>query len=564
MSDSPLLKVSKNLITEISKAVGEENAESVAFNIRASNQPQFYTLSLLSNGFSSLYQKAFKNLHDCGVILPPDFKFPVRQNWLSTSNSQALNVYQENIFSFQNIHSNQKSSIFDDALTEIHNFLSINGHPYRPIDLLKQYSLDKNLIPQDLFVRFINENDWHAGLKPLDVFEAIEDPDTKGDLSAVVNCSYTKVEYSKGYPRCSGLRPHETLLHNFDWLSCEQDTQDDAKSKTANIPQVTDLMENIEDDNNELDVLISQNRNVYRMLLYGGPLCASFSPIVAEELNRIYPDNGGLIVELLHIEPDGIYPIILKRLRQRCQELYLRKISESSSWCKQLESSLPIQRTIFRKDTAKKIKQKEIETIRGDKIPYPIDKVYLLSNFYQNAKISMHAEPKYPNLEEKMNESIRKIINELRNPIIRDIKVTFAQAICIYIAAFFLKEAFSINIIDDTKSPSVQTAINIGLTGVEEHGYQRLLTIVGDSINKKKVKKNATPPLVNCILEMSGVMFDIDFDKASFLIQVGQLFFKVLRNYAIEDENEAAFITCKLENGYISLLNSNEIVQISL
>lgn len=564
MNDSQQLKRSEKLISELSKAVGEENVESVIYNIRASKEPQFYTFSLLSNGISSLYKKTWKTLHDCGVDLPVDFKIPVKKNWLKVSNSQPLNVYQENVFSFRKKNSERKASFFDDALTKIHDFLSIEINPYQPIDLLKLFTLDKTLIPQDLFTKFINENDWHAGLKPLDVFEAIEDPATKGDLSTVVNCSYTKVTYAKGYPCCSGMKSSEIMLHNYDWVSCERDTEDDAKSKTAIIPQVTDLMENIEDENNELDVLISQNKNVYRMLLYGGPLSSSFSPIVAEELNRIYPEKGGLIVELLHSEPDSVYPIVLKRLRERCQELYLRKVSNSGGWCKQLETSLPTRRTIYKKDFVKKIKPKEINFISGDKIDYPIEKVYLLLHFYQNAKINMHVDPKNPNLEEEMNESIRKVINILKNTQIRDVKVTFAQAICIYCAAFFLKEVFSVDVIDNLESPSVQTAVSIGITDAEEHGYQKLLTIIGDSINKKKAKKNGTLPIVNCILEISGKMFNIDFEKASLLIQLGQLFFKVLRNYALEDENEATFITCKLENGYISLLNGDEIVQIGL
>ncbi|KAK8884153.1 hypothetical protein M9Y10_043259 [Tritrichomonas musculus] len=560
---------SQKLISELEKAVGKENVESFVYNIRGSELPQFYTLSALSNGQPIIFQRAMKAIHDCGINFPPDFKLPIRKNWLMPKISNPYNIYQRKFTPYQNIgpknELNGPTIIFDDILNEIHNFLAIKSNPYQPSDLIKYFIQNPSLLSRNELSRFINENDWHAGLKPLDVFEEIEDPETKGELSNTTIHSYTKVKYKKGYPISSGKRPYEELFHNLDWVSTEQDTQDEARSKTANIPQVTDKMENIEDESNDLDVQITQNKNVYRMLLYGGPSCASFSPIVAEELNKIYPEKGGLFVELLRIEPNGIFPIIMKRIRERARQLYLKKISQSRSWCKQLEVSLPLQRTIFRKDIVKKMKAKDITVIKGDTIEFPLDLVHFLPNFYKVAKINMPSEIKYPNLDERMEMSIRKIVRELSDSQPRDVKVTFSQAACIYCAAYFLKMVHDLDITDSLKSPSLKNAIDIGITDANDHGYQHILTFIADSINKRKAKKVGNQGVINCILDISGLLFEIDFDKVSFVIQVGHLFFKVLRNYAIESDDEVKFITCKLDNGKITLLSAtNEVVQINL
>lgn len=78
---------------------------------------------------------------------------------------------------------------------------------------------------------------------------------------------------------------------NYDEESHEQNTSATDKSKKANIPQVTDKMETIEDDCAELDVKITRNKNVYRNLILYGYEYAIRSPMLLEELKKKFMEK---------------------------------------------------------------------------------------------------------------------------------------------------------------------------------------------------------------------------------------------------------------------------------
>lgn len=515
-----------NFLADIKRAVGEKNYSKAMKAIKESICPQYTAYLILTKGFQNRKKCRILN-HICQSQIQSNNTIQITTSWANRS------------FFFP-----QPPVALPSEISDIHQFLSIRGNPYSYNDLFKLCQTEKSFINPDSILNYLWRIGWHRGINIQKVFAEISNPDTNGDLTEIYNESYRLLSFPIGYPHHTGQTEKDSVLFNNDWMSYGQ--KDEEEDENSNrIFQVTDEMENIEDNNNQLDVEIMRNRNIYRLLLFGGVKALQASQVAADELNAIYGNKGDFILSMLENEDvaTALYPVLLKRLRDRSKKLYIRKINESREWSMQLEAAIPDQRVKY--SPFRKLSlwlRDEFSTLEAKEISYPNDKVYLLEKFIQ-----IIISPDNLNSIE-----FKKILTNLRSTKILDIKLSYYRALCLYSGALFLNELFSADVIDPITSSSVKTAIEIGISDVEKHGHLNILTMLAEALKKVKDKKGPIYPVIESIInDISGLLFDIEYEKSNYIAAAGALFYKTLAD--VESDVEQPFINCKVGNGMVSL-----------
>lgn len=517
-----------SFFAQIKQVVGEKHYAEAINAIKNSINPQYTANLILTKGFT--HDKK-KSLFLSNMLL----------NKLQSSDLITLRISWANRLNFF-----PKPPIGNSSeIKSIRSFLSIRGNPYSPFDLFKLGNADSSFVNSDSILNYLWQIGWHRGLNTQKIFAEISNPQTTGELTEARCESYRFLVYPLGLPRYSGQTEKESSIFNNDWINYVLDNEEEEDSSHANeVHQVTQGMENAEDKNNQLDVEIARNKNVYRLLMFGGPKALFASQVAAQELDEIYGGKGDFILTAMENEAVAkkMYPVLLKRLRDRAIKLYIRKFYEPVKWSNQLEREIPIQRTIYKKERTTQWIKSEFDTLEAKEIEYPMDKVYCLEKFIQ-----LLSQPNTNLIE------CKTLIAKLSSLEKINIKLTYYKALFIYSGALLLHELFTANIIDPLSSSSVKKAIEIGISDPEKHGYNRILTNLAEALKKPKVKKGRFYPIDTFLHENSGLLFDIDYDKINQIAASGALLARVMSDLGKESGSEPSFIYCQVGNGSISL-----------
>ena len=136
-------------------------------------------------------------------------------------------------------------------------------------------------------------------------------------------------KFANGYGNVAAVT--ENLIGNDSW------------KHNAIIPQVNESLEEIEDRHYMLDIEIIRNSNAFRYFMTNRPHSVAFSSAMIQlEMNAIY-GNDALILEVFAKDPEFIYPMIVKRLKERAVQLK-QKLQVMAKWSMNFEKVLPIQR----------------------------------------------------------------------------------------------------------------------------------------------------------------------------------------------------------------------------
>lgn len=522
-----------DFLDEIKRAVGEKKYDRAIKAIKDSICPQYTAFMILTRGLQEK-KKGVVVSRICHNHIQSNNLIQICTSWANQSNF------------FPKPPAGVASEIND-----IYQFLNIRGNPYSFYDLFKICQREKSFFNPDSILHYLWRTGWHRGINIQKIFAEISNPDSNGELTEINNESYRLLNYAIGYPHHSGQSEKETDLFNSDWICYGLKDEEEVDNPNSIIRQVTDKMENIEDNKNQLDVEIIRNRNIHRLLLFGGPKSIQSSQVAAEELNTIYGNKGDFILSMLEDDDvaTALYPVLLKRLRDRAADLYIRKINEPKKWSMQLDHDIPNQRTIYKRERLTVWLRDEYSYLEAKEIQYPPEKVFLLEKF---VKILDSIESiEWPSSYSDSIE-LKRILTNLKSTTNLDIKLSYYRALCLYSGALFLHELCSADIIDPVTSSSVKTAIEIGISEIENHGYFNILTLLAESLKKPRVKKDKFYPIEIAVHEISGLLFTIDFEKANQIAAAGALFFKTLSD--IEKDIEGAFINCKIDKGNLSLL----------
>lgn len=421
-----------------------------------------------------------------------------------------------------------------DETNAITQFMQIRGNPYSIPDLLSSHIFKTRSV---LFYQW--QTGWHRGINSRKIFAEISHPETNGKTTQIIQGSYCLLEYPIGYPQCSGQSAKHRSLLNNDWKSFNEEECESSYSQGN--PEIQD----IEDEMTHLDVEIARNKSIHRLLLLNGPEILFTTPIAVEELNVIYPNKGDFIIELLHNQSvaESIRSIILKRLRERAENLYIKKFEQHAILGRRLETLLPIERSSFQEEIVMDIIRDEIPFLQLKTIVYPIDGVVVLQQYM--ALIS----PKEAN-----SIHLRKILTELRVVEHCTLQLPYFHALALYVGALFIKNLLSLNYTDPLSSKSVQTAIEIGFTDCDMHGHARVLKLIAEVFHSK----NKVQAIDDAIKTVASLSFSLNYIKACKIVKFGIIFYQVFKDYKHENSNSPRIMEGSIENGTYSVRHNED------
>ena len=335
-----------------------------------------------------------------------------------------------------------------------------------------------------------------------------------------------------GLPKCSGqIESEKDVLNNY-WVSTGSD-DDKTAGENREIAQVSDVVQNSEDQGNELDVMITQNKNVYRLLRMNGPKAAGFSIIVAQELEYIFPKAGYFVQTLLEKCPNSIYPIVLRKLRERYISLFKQKFETITKISQVLENQLPILRSQYTKPP--KIGAQS-NPIWVSKIEYDQLSVPMFANFILE---SMKNEHKYT---DAMKSAVDKLVSQLRTP--NHYILSYSHAISLLFFAHFMNEVKGIHIVDELESKSVRTAIEIGVTKKNLHGMERILSLISKIFTGQRKSE--------AMHHIAGLMSNVSTNEAARIASIGYSLVNLIYSFANEN-NSVSFVKLDVAGNTISL-----------
>lgn len=485
-------------------------------------------------------------------------KLRVPQKLFSTKTPQNNTVLYEN----------------EEFINFIHNFFSIRGNPAVPSDLLRIIQNLNLLNPHD-FSTFCDSINWVAEKYPRPVLRVLGIPATIGWMTNKSVASYTKVEYPIGYPARSGQQQKHSILCNYNWVACENQSEDTRRHATI-IKQVNETLQDIEDQHSYLDIQIARNINVLVYFLTKGPQCTGFtSPIVLNEMNEIYGPGGGLILELYKKNPEKYKEKIIERLRQRGVNLRNERISKLEHFATELERVLPPQRSKYQ--SVQQIKNaypdfsevgktpilfiQENVTLIGQLVDIYIDiinnslndtnsssenlneignLIHSSSNPQLNQLSSSFSMPNHQ--IDRIKYTSRMLISHLRSPPDKPLPATFSFGACLATAALLTTELAVVTEIDQRTKTGVKIAVEIGITSETMHGHWQLFKIAIDTIMRKKWTEGAR--------EMSGTFFEINLIQAIKIIRTINLFIKCLSIEA-QSENDPPLLLINFNDNHL-------------
>ena len=556
------------MISEPEKLESGEQIKSIEQSISTSENPPVEAVGVFSDHFPSSIQHSYQAINQNDNDLSHAYLIPAEQGFINLtspkeeagSHEQSANPISPAVTTI--CTHNNPPAFLNNLLIHIRNFLAIPGNPFQPIEVIQVLKENGYSLPPNLIDQLFNQNVYKDSLSRLRRLNRHKKSESQEDLSTDQTSSSIQPDSSNTPPNCSGRKPRMLPILNYHEQSHEQNSSDPNKSKKANIPQVTDKMETIEDDCSELDVKITRNKNVYRKLKLYGYEYAIRSPMLLEELKEIYGERGWIFIALMPLRPDLILSKILTHLKERMIDLYIEKVSRMMEFATKFESVVPTQRVIYQLSSFERINQTEIEQLKCEKLQYPINQVHLLHNFLSIVKSNISSEnPELDFSSLKLDSCFQTILSELRSPSSSSILMTYYHAFSIYTAALFLTKVCSTNVIDSVEGSNVKMAIELGLTEFSQHGYQKIVNVAANSIYQKKTKMNCGEPETEASMEISGRFFEIDAEKSNEIVQLARLFFTTLVRFSEETSLDPAFIVCSIENGQIQLLsNDNETI----
>ena len=443
----------------------------------------------------------------------------------------------------------------------IDDFFGIRGNPFSAKDLMKYISFTGKKVPSvESVLSFLWSSGYHRDLDFSRIFAEVSDPSSNPVFTNIVNENYVRGKYTAGYPRFTGQSSKDREIINKDWI-CTPNEDDSEKHNNANIKQVTEEMEDIEDNNNEIDVDICRNKAALRLLLYAGPKVALVSQVVVDELQVCYQNKGDFFISLLEDDQiqNQVWDVIVQRLRQRARMLYIKKIETNQKCARDIENTFPKQRAIHKKVKARFLSKNILASLRASELRYPVKSLDLLQFFFDKAisESVFHVETISSHHSSILTKSSikqigNKIVAELKNEEERFSFVSYEYALCIYSAALLLTELCNIKVVDPIQLQSLKLAIHIGMTDPENHGFNKILKSIIKAYKKRK-SKNEIIPFRDAILEVAGLSEDMNIEKADILIKYGFLVLNSLKDLSKQSPDEQKYIKCQIGKGKIGL-----------
>jgi hypothetical protein len=282
--------------------------------------------------------------------------------------------------------------------------------------------------------------------------------------------------------------------------------------------------------------------------------------MVVDEFNQIYERKGADIAALLALNPSKLIPVILARLSDRYQELFRRKFENLQSWCRTFELQVPAPRAaleIPRLDTS----MAYLEHAGATDVTFSMKQTYLLQHFVDQ---SIAAQALDPAEIESVQNCTKAVILTLRATGSRTL-CGYERAAATLAGALFLEKLEELKVIDSIdERASVRMMIEMGISRRDQHGLQRVVTILADAGARQPPEAVAKRQARDAIRNVAALLSQIDYQQAAKLLKLSQVFLRALRMYAREGEGFRILWT-GVVGGSISLRGDNgELVEINL
>lgn len=380
--------------------------------------------------------------------------------------------------------------------------------------------------------------DVNPGIVPSDVFSLIANA-PEGVATQQHENGYVKINYEQsGLPKCSGAREKDIGIINNEWKVLEK--------PCSNMPnQVSDAMEIIEDDTNEIDVNLTRCKNVLKLLLINPGLALS-TQSVATELQYIYSeDYGPIMTEFLINSGDATYHNIVNKVRERCISLIQQKLKIMLKYSTDLSHELPIQQSKYQELGKLSFTSTDFSTVGKDPIKYAITDtkfLQMIQDQYWKLRVSdMHITDEEV---EACKETFKTIINQFRKEKDVTYSATFEEASLYSSAAYLLSEISKYNISSYNHRNGIETAFQIGVAAKEQHGEDRFAYLIGKALHENHKERK------NTVYELAGTFTQCNITNAQMLIEAAKFFIRTLKIYAMsKNEIQIAFVHFQNEPG---------------
>jgi hypothetical protein len=378
--------------------------------------------------------------------------------------------------------------------------------------------------------------------RPAEVFNELDIPLTVGFRTQQTVESYTQVEYPLGYPAHSGQSARDSALLNRDWIVCEYQVVDSRKKSPANIYQVNELLESLEDESTTIDIEIARNASVLRFFLEKGEMSGYPSAMVLTELVATYGRGGGIMIPLILRHPTILYPKLIGRLRERGVALRAHKLRSQREWAMQLERSLPSQSAKYQNTD---FFGRYVFPVLGVRpMRFNADHTSLIIEFFQILHCTWRTAETAIALEKA-----KDITCDLRKTN-DNFVASFAHAGAVLSAALFLSLLADVPEIDKRSGETVIIPIEIGITEKEQHGHSRLLRIIVDGMAKRKWQEAA--------YEMAGLFQMIPLTATVAILRAGEALAKWTSVWAGGAKSDFDLVTCHIGSGSVHLTSCTD------
>jgi hypothetical protein len=445
-------------------------------------------------------------------------------------------------------------------LTDIQNFVALRGNSITPADILSFFA---NLPPAQLCAlrQYLH---YAHNLHPILWLANLSHPlSARGQLLTIEQGSYTRIDWAVGPPRCSGSRLNESHLLNLEWRSEDRRNYSDerkAEKPCRRLLEVTQRIRDAEDECSELHHQIARNRSVYRLLLRANGEAVSTTRIVVNELDQIYKGRGSYVAALVGLNPPATIPVIRDRLRTRFAELYLQKFENTRKWCRIFELEVPRPRVALEFPDVE-VLAVELGSAGGSEIKYPVQHTFLLQHFVNK---SVAARVLEPGEVEGVENCGKLVVLSLRLTEDR-MHCGYEKAAAIVAGSLLLKRLGELRVVDAVEERSgVKIMINMGMTQPEQHGLERVITILAEAGARQSVEAAAKRQVKEAITDIAAQLFEMNYRQAGCLLKLSQAFLRALRLYARAGEGHAWLWVCLRMGTVIIQGEKGEFVDINL
>jgi hypothetical protein len=402
----------------------------------------------------------------------------------------------------------------------------------------------RDLFSPERYHQIIALLSWRSHPSPRSIFSSLRLGISCGRKTNTRIWSYTKVDFPVGRPMTSGRRREDRRHLNDLWVACEYQCDDSRKRTCSNISQVSSDLEQIENDQAALDTQIVRNRNALRHFLTCGNPPGFPSQMIHQELTSVYGVHGPLLLEFLLIRPAIVFPIILRRLRERYRALCIQKLRCQSRLAVELGKLLPRQSVKHQPIPGPREEVIEFSMLGLQPTSYRVEDTRFLTEFFDFLEeVAWKHQSSGLSRFESCVVCVRDIVGDLRSQ--RLLNKASPYAVALLVCATLLKKLEICADVDAADGVSLAIPLAIGLTHPGLHGHLRLLRIAAESIVTRRWADGVT--------EISGMFPNINLSQAAVLLRTFDLTWKCVANAVSAPTDLPGAITINIGAGVVTL-----------